>query len=166
MTEHNTLAALNAPLAKAIEFIWHEAALLDNKDYAAWAQLWSEDGVYVIPIDPDTRDFASSLNYVYDDARMRALRIERLSAGHSPSAVDAACTLRTVSRFNLLESSGDVVEVTSAQLLFAYKRGVHTPMAAELTHRIRFGQGGPRLEQKVVRLINSTDSLSALGFLL
>ncbi|MNI94624.1 Ring hydroxylating beta subunit [compost metagenome] len=97
---------------------------------------------------------------------MRDLRIERLTAGYSPSAVDAAKTIRTVSRFRLVEAAGDIVEVNSAQLLYAYKRGVHTPFVADLNHRIRFTDGVPSLERKVVRLINSTDSLSALGFLL
>ncbi|MFC5699043.1 aromatic-ring-hydroxylating dioxygenase subunit beta [Pseudomonas sp. GCM10022186] len=166
MTDHENLCGLAAPLARAIEFIWREAELLDRKQYAEWAQLWAEDGFYVVPIDPQTTDFAASLNYAYDDARMRALRIERLSGGYSSSAVDAARTVRSVSRFRLVEAAGSVVEVNSAQLLFAYKRGVHTPMAADLTHRIRFENGVARLEQKVVRLINSTDSLSALGFLL
>ncbi|MGH8436426.1 MAG: aromatic-ring-hydroxylating dioxygenase subunit beta [Pseudomonas sp.] len=166
MTNSENLSGLSAPLAQAIEFIWREAELLDRKDYAAWSELWSEDGVYVVPIDPDTTDFAASLNYVYDDARMRAMRIERLSNGFAPSAVDAARTVRSVSRFCLVEASGNVVEVRSAQLLFAYKRGVHMPVAADLTHRIRFENGSARLEQKVVRLINSHDNLTALGYLL
>ena len=66
----------------------------------------------------------------------------------------------------LVEAAGDLVEVNSAQLLYAYKRGVHTPFVADLNHRIRFTDGVATLERKVVRLINSTDSLSALGFLL
>ncbi|MNZ46236.1 3-phenylpropionate dioxygenase subunit beta [compost metagenome] len=166
MSTLDTLNGLSGPLAQAIEFIWREAELLDRKDYAEWSALWSEEGIYVVPIDPDSDDFAASLNYAYDDARMRALRIERLSAGYSPSAVDAAKTVRSVSRFRLVEAAGDVVEVNSAQILYAYKRGVHTPFVADLTHRIRFSNGVGRLEQKVVRLINSTDALAALGFLL
>ncbi|MDT4816395.1 Ring hydroxylating beta subunit [compost metagenome] len=166
MSTLDTLNGFSGPLAQAIEFIWREAELLDRKAYAEWSALWSETGIYVVPIDPDSDDFAASLNYAYDDARMRALRIERLSAGHSPSAVDAAKTVRTVSRFRLVEAAGELVEVNSAQLLYAYKRGVHTPFVAELNHRIRFAAGGARLERKVVRLINSTDALAALGFLL
>lgn len=162
----NNLNALTGPLAQAIEFIWREATLLDHKDYGQWAALWSESGRYIIPIDPDTDDFEAQLNYAYDDARMRGLRIERLTAGYSPSAVDAAKTVRSVSRFCLVEAAGEVVEVNCAQLLYAYKRGVHTPFVADLNYRIRFTAGGATLERKVVRLINSTDSLSALGFLL
>lgn len=163
----DTVDGFPAPLARAISFIWQEAELLDRKDYAAWSNLWETSGTYVVPIDPDATDFAASLNYVYDDARMRKLRIERLSSGFSMSAVEASNTVRTVSRFTLVSHSGDLVEVNSAQVLIGYRRGAHTIFAANLTHKIRLlADGGARLEQKVVRLINSTDSLSALGFLL
>jgi len=170
MNKANELPHVNsvAPsLQLATEFIWREAELLDRKDYHAWNQLWTDTGVYVVPIDHDTTDFAATLNYAYDDARMRAMRIERLTSGHSVSAVDAARTVRTVSRFVEVPTSDDqVIEVNSAQILVGYKREVHTLFTADLTHRLRFTEHGIRLEQKVVRLINSTDSLNALGFLL
>jgi len=166
MNKANELNLVAPSLQLAAEFIWREAELLDRKDYQQWADLWSETGRYVVPIDPDTTDFEASLNYAYDDARMRAMRIERLTSGHSVSAVDAARTVRTVSRFTEVSSDADVIEVRSAQILVAYKRERHTLFAADLTPRLRFTQAGIRLEQKVVRLINSTDSLNALGFLL
>ncbi len=157
---------LNTPLGRAIAFIWEEAELLDRKDYSTWGALWADDGHYVVPIDPDTTDFAASLNYAYDDARMRQLRIERFTSGFSMSAADSAVTVRSVSRFTLACHEGDEIEVKSAQLLAAYKRNTHTLFAGNLTHRIRFTAAGPKLVQKVVRLVNSQDALNALGFLL
>lgn len=156
----------DTPFGRAIAFVWHEAELLDSKNYTDWGQLWAEDGHYVVPIDPDTTDFASTLNYAYDDARMRQLRIERFTSGFSMSAADSAITVRTVSRFTLVETMGDEIEVRSAQLLAAYKRGATTLFAANLTHRIRLTDNGPKLVLKVVRLVNSQDALNALGFLL
>lgn len=166
MTETKQLHDMDTTLGRAITFVWHEAEMLDRKDYAAWGALWSGDGHYIIPIDPDSTDYASQLNYVYDDARMRRLRIERFASGYSMSAADSAHTVRTVSRFTLGQAGGDVVEVHSSQLLAAYKRGVLTMFAANLTHRIRYTDEGPLLQRKVVRLINSCDTLNALGFLL
>ncbi|HEY4075005.1 MAG TPA: aromatic-ring-hydroxylating dioxygenase subunit beta [Herbaspirillum sp.] len=166
MNNPHSLQGFSEPLAKAIAFIWREAELLDKKDYAAWAALWSEDGHYVVPIDPEAIDFAAQLNYAYDDARMRKLRIERLTSGLAMSAADASTTVRTVSRFTLVSAGGDLVEVNSAQVVVGYKRQAHTLFAANLTHRIRFGANGPTLEQKVVRLINSMDALNSIGFLL
>jgi 3-phenylpropionate/cinnamic acid dioxygenase small subunit len=159
-------ADLSTPLGRAIAFIWQEAELLDRKDYEGWGALWADDGYYVVPIDPDTTDFAATLNYAYDDARMRRLRIERFASGYSMSAADSATTVRTVSRFSLGSTDGDEVEVHSAQLLAAYKRGATTLFAGNLTHRVRFTADGPKLVQKVIRLVNSQDALNALGFLL
>lgn len=155
------------PLGQAMAFIWAEAEMLDRKDYQGWAALWDEAGKYVVPIDRDADDdFASRLNYVYDDARMRRLRIERLTSGHSMSAADAAHTVRTVSRFRLVSQAGGVVEVNSAQVVVGYKRGKHTLYAADVTHRIDLAGAAPKLLQKVIRLVNGADSLSAIGFLL
>lgn len=162
----DSLQGFSEPLAKAIAFIWKEAELLDKKDYATWSALWTDDGYYVVPIDPGATDFAAQLNYAYDDARMRAMRIERLTSGFAMSAADAAATVRTVSRFVPVSVSEDLVEVTSAQVIVGYKRQQHTLFVANLTHRIRFTPQGPKIEQKVIRLINSMDSLNALGFLL
>jgi 3-phenylpropionate/cinnamic acid dioxygenase small subunit len=161
-----TLNGLDDPLGKAVAYIWAEAEMLDRKDYATWAALWDEDGKYVIPIEPDSDDFANNLNYVYDDARMRKLRIERLTSGFSMSAADASETVRTVSRFRLVSNDDGIIVVNSAQILIGYKRGTHTIFAANLTHRIRIEHGQFTLTQKVIRLINAADSLSALGFLL
>jgi 3-phenylpropionate/cinnamic acid dioxygenase small subunit len=152
--------------AKAVQFIWREAELLDRKDYRAWLELWSPKGSYVVPIDPVATDFEATLNYVYDDHHMRALRVQRLSSGYSPSVTDAARTVRTVSRFTMSSDSADTVDVRSAQVVVAYKRGVATLFAADVEHRINLSDGEPRIEQKVVRLIDSTDALSAIGFLL
>ncbi|MGX6998383.1 aromatic-ring-hydroxylating dioxygenase subunit beta [Caballeronia sp. KNU42] len=163
----DTNALLMQPVfAKAVQFIWREAEILDRKDYRAWLDLWSPKGFYVVPIDPLATDFADTLNYVYDDETMRALRVQRLSSGYSPSVTDAARTVRTVSRFTMSSDSADTVDVRSAQVVVAYKRGVSALFAADVEHRIDLSGGEPRIVQKVVRLIDSTDALNAIGFLL
>ncbi|SAL43361.1 ring hydroxylating subunit beta [Caballeronia udeis] len=162
-----TNALLMQPVfAKAVQFIWREAEILDRKDYRAWLELWSPKGFYVVPIDPLATDFAATLNYAYDDHAMRALRVQRLSSGYSPSVTDAARTVRTVSRFTMSSESADIVDVRSAQVIVAYKRGASTLFAADVEHRIDLSDGEPRIVQKVVRLIDSTDALNAIGFLL
>ncbi len=167
MNNTDNLQGLSAPLAQAITFIWKEAELLDRKDYLTWSNLWTDDGTYVIPIDPDATDFAAQLNYAYDNAKMRKLRIERLTSGFAMSAVDASSTVRTVSRFTLASATDTTIEVNSAQVIIGYKRQTHTIFAANLTHRLRVTPNQSlKLEQKIIRLINSEDSLNAIGFLL
>jgi 3-phenylpropionate/cinnamic acid dioxygenase small subunit len=150
----------------ALSLIWREARLLDAKRYEEWDTLWAEGGEYVIPIDPETTDFAGSLNLVYDNDRMRRMRIERLTSGYSISAVAAARTVRTVSRFVVVHADSGSVELSSAQVLVGHKRDDTFVLGADLTHRIVFDEAGPRIALKVIRLVNSHESVSAAGFLL
>jgi 3-phenylpropionate/cinnamic acid dioxygenase small subunit len=163
------LSTMDSRVARAIDLIWREAELLDRKEYVTWNGLFTDDGFYVIPIDPDTEDFAGSLNMVYDDARMRRLRVDRMTEGYAIAAVDAARTVRTVSRFVPESVSDNEVVLRSAQILIAYKRGDHDIWAADIVHRIRLSAGGPeddRIVLKVIRLVDSEEAVPAAGFLL
>jgi len=166
LTERFLPGLSEARAGRAIELIWHEAALLDRKAYREWDELWAPDAHYVLPIDPDTTDFAGTLNLVYDDERMRRLRIERLTSGRAPSVLAAARTVRTLSRFEVTDSTDDELELTSAQVLVAHKREETFVLGADVTHRIRFGSTGPRITLKVVRLVNSDEAVRTSGFLL
>jgi 3-phenylpropionate/cinnamic acid dioxygenase small subunit len=150
----------------AVSLIWREAHLLDARRYAEWDGLWAEGGEYVVPIDREATDFASRLNLVYDDDRMRRMRIERLTGGFSISAAAAARTVRTVSRFVVTGREEDAIEVCAAQVLVGYKREETFVLAADVTHRIVFSGDGPRIARKIVRLVNSEDAVTASGFLL
>jgi 3-phenylpropionate/cinnamic acid dioxygenase small subunit len=155
-------------LSKAIELIWREATLLDHKRYDEWLKLWEPAGVYVVPIDRNAVDFENTLNYIYDDHNMRQKRVERMMDGTAGSVVDSALTVRTVSRFVELplEDDAAIVAVSAAQILIAYKRGVGTIFAADVIYRIRADQAEPLIEQKIVRLVNSMDTLNSIGFLM
>ncbi|MGW0653045.1 aromatic-ring-hydroxylating dioxygenase subunit beta [Streptomyces umbrinus] len=158
---------LDDPLAlAAVSLIWREAHLLDARRYEEWDELWSEGGEYVVPIDREATDFASRLNLVYDDDRMRRMRIERLTGGLSISAAAAARTVRSVSRFVVTERDPDAIGICSAQILVGYKREETFVLAADVTHRLVFGPDGPRILRKIVRLANSEDTVTASGFLL
>jgi len=166
MAETQPLSATDPRVARAVDLVWREAELLDRKDYLAWDDLFTDDGIYVVPIDPDTEDFAGTLNMVYDDARMRRMRVARMVEGYAVAAVDAARTVRTVSRFVPESVSDEEVVLRSAQILVAYKRGRHDLWAADLVHRIRRTPDGDRIALKVVRLVDSEGAVPAAGFLL
>lgn len=161
------LGGLSDPrVSLAIELIWLEGRLLDDKDYEAWQTLYTADAKYVIPVDPTVTDFESSLNMVYDDARMRHMRVTRLVQGYSMSAVAAARTSRTISRFTVEEITEETITLRSAQVLVGFKRDKFQMLGADLTHRIRIVGDDARIDLKVIRLVNSDASVNASGFLL
>jgi 3-phenylpropionate/cinnamic acid dioxygenase small subunit len=155
-------------VSRAIELVWREADLLDRKDYVTWQELYADDGVYVIPIDRDAEEFDDVLNMVYDDRRMRRLRVNRMTEGYAIAAVDSAITVRTVSRFVTTEVSDSQVSLRAAQVLVAYKRGTHDLWAADVDYTVRLGTAPAEdtIARKVIRLVNSEDAVPAAGFLL
>lgn len=153
-------------LAEATACVWLEADLLDTRDYAGWLDMWTEDGIYAIPTDPAAVDLAASLNYAYDDAAMRSMRVERLTAGHAISSSPAAATVRTVSRFRLLSADAEGCELRCAEHLVDYKFERQRVWAADLTYRLVRTPAGLKIASKVVRLINAGDALAGLSYLL
>lgn len=169
MTDLRRAAALDdVRVSRAVELVWREADLLDRKDYVTWQELYAEDGVYVVPIDRDAEEFDDVLNMVYDDRRMRRLRVNRMTEGYAIAAVDSAITVRTVSRFVTTEVTDSAVSLRAAQVLVAYKRGTHDLWAADVDYTVRLGADPAQdtLVRKVVRLVNSEDAVPAAGFLL
>lgn len=170
MTEtlSGTMLFTDARVTRAVELIWREADLLDRKDYTTWQDLYTADGHYVVPIDRGTDDFDNTLNMIYDDARMRGMRVVRMTEGYAIAAVDAAVTTRTVSRFVPETVTDDEVRLRAAQILVAYKRGRHDIWAGDIEYRIRLGATttDDRIALKVIRLVDSEDAVPAAGFLL
>lgn len=164
-TVTTSASAATIDLSEATACIWLEADLLDGRDFDAWLGLWSETGIYAIPTDRAATDFAATLNYAYDDAAMRAMRVKRLQNGHAVSSTPAPVTIRTVSRFRVLSSDAGSITVRGAQHLWEYKLGRSRFWAADVTWRLVRTAEGLKIEEKVIRFIDAGDALMAMAFL-
>ncbi|MFT4220433.1 MAG: aromatic-ring-hydroxylating dioxygenase subunit beta [Microbacterium sp.] len=159
-------------VVRAIDLVSREAELLDRKEYIEWQDLYPEDGIYVIPIDPEVEDFENHLNIVFDNDTMRRARVVRLTEGYAIAAVDAAATVRTLGRFvpaDVRDADGGAeVVLRAAQILVAYKRGRHDVWAADVEWTVRLGAtaADDRIALKVIRLVDSQEEIPAAGFLL
>src|SRR5262249_23967269 len=147
-------------------FAWLEADVLDHACYEEWLELWTPEARYVVPIDPGATEFEDSLNYVYDDDAMRRKRTQRLVSGQSISASPAARTVRLLSRFRMLESGAAACELRCAQMLTEYRRGRTRTYAANVSYSLVRRSGTLKIDRKVVRLINSTEALGGIGYIL
>ncbi|WP_028239603.1 aromatic-ring-hydroxylating dioxygenase subunit beta [Stutzerimonas azotifigens] len=153
-------------LQQVTAFIWQEGDMLDHGEYDAWLSLWSEKGVYVIPINPTEEDFENSLNYAYDDAHMREKRVVRLTGGESISTSPAPRTVRTLSRFRVLYEDAEYVTVRCAQNLREFRKDSLKHYSADIVYELERAGDGFRIQRKLIRLINSDDALAGIGYIL
>ena len=63
-----------------IDFVVNEARLLDAKRYAEWNALFTDDGIYWVPLTPEQVDGIHHNSHLYEDKLLRDLRIERLKS--------------------------------------------------------------------------------------
>ena len=63
-----------------IDFVVREARLLDEKRYAEWNALFTDDAYYWVPLAPDQEDGLNHTSHLYEDKLLRELRIERLKS--------------------------------------------------------------------------------------
>lgn len=153
-------------LAAVTAFINTEADMLDFQEYRDWLALWADDGFYVVPVDPETDDFANSLNFAYDNAAMRKMRVERLLGGEAVSTQTTSKTVRSVSRFRILSDADGVVKVRTAQFIAENRHGKITTYPADVTYALRADGGSFKIVEKVVRLITATHHLNSIGYIL
>ena len=153
-------------ISQVSAFIWQEADMLDHGEYAPWLESWTPDGLYVVPIDPNETDLENTLNYAYDNAQMREKRVARLLSGESISTSPVPRTIRTVSRFRILANDGAIVKVRCAQNLREFRKDVQKHYSADVTYELLLSGGRFLIRRKIIRVINSTDTLQGIGYIL
>jgi len=163
MTEMSKIDS-KAMLADVTEFLWAEADILDRKDYAAWLDLWLEEGVYILPIG-DGEDYENQLNLCYDNDKMRRMRVDRFNRGFSISSAPAADTVRTVSRIVIESATGDVIKLRAAEHLVEDKFGRQRLWAADLFYTLKKTESGFKLDRKIAKLLNSDGMLNSFSYL-
>lgn len=151
-------------LWQVTQFIWRETAFLDANEYDAWLDLWLQDGLYILPIE-DAEDYSTVLNLCYDDDKMRRDRIKRFQDGFSISSAPPAVTVRTSSRFVINAVDGDTVVVSCGQHLVEDKFGRQRLWAANVRYTLTSTDASFKIQEKVVRLLNSDGMLNSFSYL-
>ena len=154
-------------LNEVTAFIWTEADMLDHAEYQQWLALWDEEGRYIIPIDPALTDYENNLNYAYDDHHMRKLRVQRLENGEAISTAPKANTVRSVSRIRIVKDQDGEIILRCAQNLREFRKENLKHYTADVTfHLVRDAEQGFKINRKIINLVNSTDTLAGISYIL
>lgn len=154
-------------LNEVTAFIWAEADMLDHYEHEEWLKLWNETGVYIIPIDPALTDYENNLNYAYDNHHMRKLRVDRLENGEAISTAPKANTVRSVSRVRIVKDEDGEIVLRCAQNLREFRKENLKHYTADVTfHLVRDSEQGFKINRKIINLVNSTDTLAGISYIL
>ena len=143
-------------LADVEAFLIDEARLLDARDWAAWNQLFTPDGIYWVPAEPGQDDPLHRVSLIYEDALLREVRIRRFEDRNAFSLQGGPRGWRIVAnvRIDSADASAGTLTVSSRLMAAEYQRDRTTRFEAFVTHRLVIEEGKLRIALKRVELLD------------
>jgi 3-phenylpropionate/cinnamic acid dioxygenase small subunit len=105
-----------ADIREIEQLLYREARLIDERLFSEWLTLFTEDGIYWIPIDPD-RAPEECASIVYDNALAREERVYHLMDVGFPAQSPPSRTLHFVTNVEVLSEDSGYIEVASNQII-------------------------------------------------
>jgi len=152
--------------AQIADFLYEEAALLDERRFEEWLELFTEDAVYWIPQAADAPDPGRDVSIAYDDRRRLHERVLRLSTGFAYSQDPPSRTSHLVGNIRVTGEAHGALEIASSLIVAEVRRGAQHLYAGRVEHALVPAGDGYRIRRKVVRLVNSDVPLGNLTFLI
>mgnify|MGYP005991707117 CR=1 FL=1 len=151
------------------DFLFHEAMLADESRYEEWEALVTDDIHYWVPSGDGDYEPGTRMSFLNDNRTRLATRIRQLETGVRYSQVPKSPMRRMISNIQVLDGDGDEYEVASNFVLYEHAvqaTGEIRVWAGRTTHRLRRTDDGLRIAAKKVELVNSTEALPNLSFII
>lgn len=150
-------------------FIYREARLADEGDYAGWESLVTDDMHYWVPFGPASYEPGTRMSYINDNRRRLATRIRQLMTGHRHAQTPPSPMRRLISNLELLERTESEYLVAGNFTLYELSAQATRELrlwAGRTTWRLRRTADGLRMCRKVVELVNATEPQPTLAFVI
>jgi 3-phenylpropionate/cinnamic acid dioxygenase small subunit len=141
-----------------------EARLLDARRSDEWNRLFTDDGLYWVPLVPDQEDGINHTSHLYEDKLLRELRIERLKSPRAfsqqpPSRSHHLLQFPTVESFRPEDNSYRV----RSEFHYTESQGDELQMlVGTCLHHLTVREGALRMQLKRINLLNPDAALPAI----
>ncbi|GAA5174309.1 aromatic-ring-hydroxylating dioxygenase subunit beta [Pseudonocardia eucalypti] len=136
--------------AEVEDFLYREAALLDEWDLDGWLALWTEGPTsYVVPCnDAPDGDPAQDLVLIDDNELRMRLRVERLNSRKAHREYPHSRTNHQVYNVLLGEPAGDELPVTASFTVWRFRNGKASYYVGRYHYRLVASDGRLRIRSK------------------
>lgn len=158
---------------ECVEFLVHEAHLLDNHQYNQWFDLLTEDVIYKVPIRMTREmgvetEFSSTTYHMNENRGSLHLRIKKSYSEYNWVENPGSRIRHNLSNFKIdsIDEKGEEVQMRTNLLLFRNKfdSPTYDLASAERLDTLRKESGQWKLAKRIVHLDHATVPLSNLAF--
>jgi 3-phenylpropionate/cinnamic acid dioxygenase small subunit len=150
---------------EAERFLYQEAALIDQRHFAEWLELFTEDALYWVPADEENPDAESQASIIREDREGIARRIKRLQHPATLTELPSRQTRHFISNVVASPLGEAEILVTSNQLVYAVRLGAQAQYPGSWEHTLRRVGDQLRISRKKVFLLGNDRALAQLPVL-
>ncbi len=131
------------------DFLFQEAALLDEWRLDEWLALFETSATYEVPTtDRPNEDPHRSQYYVWDDYELLSARVKRLKSKHAHAENPHSRTRRLVTNVRLGERSDSSLEVRAAFLIYKIRDGNVDQFVGRYEHTLAANGAGLKFRKR------------------
>jgi 3-phenylpropionate/cinnamic acid dioxygenase small subunit len=154
--------AMKLSRTEAEDFLYHEADLLDRREFDEWLTLFTEDGIYWLPME-ETDDPLLQSSILYDDTKMREMRVHQIVRKAHYAQLPRSRTVHAVSNVRVLPTDlPDGMQVHCNVMVTELREGNYHQHGLG-NHRIFAGHGEYCLRRDNDRLVIAMKKLILLN---
>jgi p-cumate 2,3-dioxygenase beta subunit len=166
---------MSAPVAAGItraqveDFLYHEAALLDEWRLDAWQELLTDDACYYVPSnDQPESDHRRALFLIADDRERIRQRIIRVQDPNCHAEYPKSRTRRMIGNVRILGVEGDLISVAANFVCYRFRRYERVREYVGAYHYLlrRAGDSFRIKERRVLIDAHELGSLGSVSFIL
>ena len=148
---------ISADTQRVVEqFLYNQAEILDERRWPDWLALFTEDGKYWMPADPEQTTGERLPNIFYEDIYLMEMRIHRVEHPYAHSQMAGHRTSHVVSNVMIQsedEASGNII-VTSRFHMVEYRLEDQRYFGGKYTHTLKKIDDGYRIRLQRVDIAN------------
>jgi len=147
------------------QLIYHEAALIDQRRFDEWLELFTDEAIYWIPNNSGDSNPAEEGPIVHEDRRAMSLRVARLQHPAALTQIPPPRTAHFITNVAVTPDIGEECLVTSNQLVYFVRGDMEIQYPGSWEHSLGRENGQWRIAQKKVCLLTNNRPLLAIPLL-
>ncbi|TFL15714.1 phenylpropionate dioxygenase [Pusillimonas caeni] len=155
-----------------VDFVYAEARMLDEQQFEAWLELFTEDGYYWMPLAHGQTDPRLHASLLYEDKLLLRVRVERLAGQRTFSQQPKSRSHHLLARPEIetghewhAPDRGQYVVRTAFHYVEA-RQDQQTLFAGWSVHQLIAAEDGLRIKQKRVDLVNCDSAMRSIQLLM
>ena len=158
MAKNSTGNGADGDTLRAVErFLYRQAEILDDRLWDEWLALFSEGGIYWMPVTEDQETGDGVPNIFYEDINLMKVRIGRVTHPRAHSQNPPNRTSHVVGNVIIEHEdreSGEVVVRSKFHATEFYNDAIRV-FAGKYLHRLKKGESGYQIQLQRVDMVNA-----------